>query len=125
MTAHTAPDTKALVMDYLAGALPVPVVSIRPDGGDAPTKFVRVLVTGGAGRSQQLLTRTQVTVDAYAPTGGAARDLAATVEALVHDLPATPVPVAAVTGTTPTELPDPDTASPRWTATYTLTTRIT
>ncbi|MDU0349233.1 hypothetical protein [Actinomyces sp. MRS3W] len=125
MTRMTAPDVKALVMAALAAGLDCPVVSRRPDNGEAPARFVRVIDTGGTGRADRILTVGQVTVDSYAASTGQARDLAATVEAIICDLPATTVPVANVTCTSPAELPDPDTGQARYTATYQITTRLT
>lgn len=121
------PDVKALVMAYVAAEQDLPVFSKRPDpdveGPTPPAAFVRVLATGGPGRSQRILQTVQLTIDTYSTSTGAAYTAAAVVDALMQALPSSTVPVTAVTGSTPAEMPDPDIASPRYTATYQLTVR--
>ena len=114
------PDVKALFIQHLPDVVAVPVVSKRPD--DGTRKFVRVVGTGGPGRSDRILQTVQITVDSYAPSTGAAYELAADVDAWVHSLPASGLPIGMIPwATTPSEYPDPDTGSPRYTATYQLT----
>ncbi len=48
-------DVKLIVMEWLKSVLDVPVVSTRPDGKDAPSRFVRVIPTGGQGRHGRVL----------------------------------------------------------------------
>lgn len=117
------PDVKALVLAYLRDRVAVPVVSTRPDDGTA--SFVRVIGTGGPGRHDRILQTVQLTIDCYAASTGRAYDLAATVDAAMHDLPASDVPVSHVPwATTPQDYPDPDTGSARYTATYQLVVKL-
>lgn len=113
------PDVKALILEHLPDVVGAPVVSTRPDNGVA--KFVRVIGTGGPGRSNRILQTVQVTIDSYASSTGGAFSLAADVDAWVHSLPSSPLPINSIaSGTTPADYPDPDTGSPRYTATYQL-----
>lgn len=122
MSRFETPDVKALVMAYLRAGQSLPVVSTRPDK-DPPKEFVRVIGTGGRGRSQRILRAVQLTIDTYSTSTGKAYTAAAEVDALMQALPSSTVPVTAVTGSTPAEMPDPDIASPRYTATYQLSVR--
>lgn len=123
MSRYSTPDVKALVMAYLGAAQSLPVVSKRPDAASAPKEFVRVIGTGGRGRSNRVLQTVQLTIDTYSASTGKAYTAAAVVDSLMQALPSSTVPVTAVTGSTPAEMPDPDIASPRYTATYQLTAR--
>lgn len=123
MSRFETPDVKALVMAYLRAGQSLPVVSTRPDKDSAPKEFVRVIGTGGQGRSQRILQAVQLTIDTYSTSTGTAYTAAAEVDALMQALPSSTVPVTAVTGSTPAEMPDPDIASPRYTATYQLSVR--
>lgn len=122
MSRFETPDVKALVMAYLGIGQSLPVVSTRPDK-DPPREFVRVIGTGGQGRSNRVLQTVQLTIDTYSTSTGKAYTAAAEVDALMQALPSSTVPITAVTGSTPAEMPDPDIASPRYTATYQLTVR--
>ena len=122
MSRFETPDVKALVMAYLGAAQSLPVVSKRPDK-DSTAAFVRVISTGGRGRSSRVLQTVQLTIDCYSTSTGKAYTAAAEVDALIHGLPSSTVPITAVTGSTPAEMPDPDTAQARYTATYMLQTR--
>lgn len=122
MSLFETPDVKALVMGYLRASQSRPVVSTRPEK-DPPKEFVRVIGTGGQGRSNRVLQTVQLTIDTYSTSTGKASTAAAEVDALIHGLPSSTVPITAVTGSTPAEMPDPDIASPRYTATYQLTVR--
>lgn len=122
MSLFETPDVKALVMGYLRASQSRPVVSTRPEK-DSPKEFVRVIGTGGRGRSNRVLQTVQLTIDTYSTSTGTAYTAAAEVDALIQELPSSTVPVTAVTGSTPAEMPDPDSASPRYTATYQLTVR--
>lgn len=121
------PDVKAIVMRRLTSELDgVDVVSTRPDGPDAPKRFVRVVGTGGPGRHMRILQTVQVTLDSYAESKGAAFELARDVDAVMHALPFTDELVARVHfATTPADYPDPDITSQRYTATYQFTVLLT
>lgn len=118
------PDLKQLLLAHLAARLDVPVVSTRPDAADRPDRFVRLIVTGGAGRHSRVAYTVQITVDSYAASPGRAALLAMDVDEIMRALPASPLPVTSVTGTAPQESPDADTAQARCTATYQLPTVI-
>ena len=122
MGVYSVPDVKAVVMAYLKGAQAAPVVSKRPDTSPPP-EFVRVIGTGGPGRSQRVLQTVQLTIDSYSASTGKAYTLAATVDALMAGLPASDQPITSVSSTTPAEFPDPDTGQSRYTATYQLSVR--
>ncbi|QHO91027.1 hypothetical protein CWT12_06445 [Actinomyces sp. 432] len=119
-----AVDAKEILLTWLTDQVSVPVVSTRPDNKDAPATFVRLLLTGGTGRHDRALHTTQLTIDSYAPTTAAAVELALAVDAAVHGAVAGLSPVVRVSGTSPSESPDPDTTSARATATYQITTRL-
>lgn len=121
MTGFEPLDAKLIIMTWLDLNLAVPVVSTRPDGVDGPSRFVRVLATGGAGRHNQVLQTRQVTIDCYAETLLRAVDLGLQVEKAMHAAPGWSRHVVSVSGTSPVELPDPDTGQRRVTATYQVT----
>lgn len=112
------PDVKALIMAHIRDSLGERVVSSRPD--DGAERFVRVLATGGRGRTNRIVQHTQLTIDCYAESPGKAYRLAADVDELMHDLPSSPVPIVGVNSNTPADNPDPDTGSARYTTTYQL-----
>lgn len=113
------PDVRALILEHLPEAVGALVVSTRPDN-DTKT-FVRALRTGGPGRSNRILQTVQITVDCYARTPDGAQELAENVDAWMHSLPSSPLPINSIaSATTPADYPDPDTGSPRFTATYQL-----
>ena len=119
------PDLVPLVVALLSSELDVPVSTRRPeqnDGVEPPARFVVVVPTGGAGRSDRVLQGLQLTFDCYAPTGGTARTLAMALDGAMYGLPVNGLPVSKVTGSTPAADVDPDTEKPRYTATYQLTT---
>ena len=109
-------------MGYLKAAQDVPVLSKRPDT-NPPKQFEVVIGTGGSGRSQRVLQAVQLTIDCYGQSTGTAYTLAAQMDALIQQLPSSAAPIVAVTGSTPAEMPDPDTTQARYTATYQLTVR--
>lgn len=124
--AGTSRDTKALVMAALKAALPdVQVVSSVPyANGDPPVPLVLVLATGGQGQHHRVLSTGQVTIDSFAPTTGQAMRLALRVDAAVNALVAGhDWPVTKITGSAPSESPDPTITAARATATYQITTR--
>lgn len=125
MSLHLPIDTVAVVVEALAARLDdTPVVTRRPDVASGPRRFVRVVATGGRGRHDRMLHTAQVTVDSYAPTAAQAMELALTVDATVHMLPETDVPVAHIEASSaPTNLPDQQAGAQRCTATYQITTR--
>lgn len=120
-------DTKALVMAALKAAIPdADIVSVRPDGDGAPPErgVIRIVATGGQGRHRRVLYTGQVTVNSYAATTGQAMRLALRADTAINALvKGDDYPVTRVTGNAPNESPDPDTAWPRVTATYQITTR--
>lgn len=114
------PDVQTVVMESLQ-SLNVPVTAIRLD--DGTPQFIRVVNTGGPGRSDRIVHTTQLTISSYAKTPGLAYALATSVEELLHGLPTlSDSPVAAVQfATAPHDSPDPDTTMSRYVATYQLT----
>ena len=120
------PDIKRLLLGYLAEATGKPTVSTRPEnaatGTASPAEFIRVVATGGQGRSNRVIQHVQFTIDAYSTSNQNAWLLAASVDEAMYRLPQSALPVSRVQGNTPAESPDPDTASARYTATYQLTT---
>ena len=119
--APRTPDAKRIVMEHLISAVSAEVFSRRPDGDNHPDRFVVVIATGGSGVTQKALAVAQITVDAYGRSIGDAMDLARDTIDAIHELPNRRVGVAHVQSTMPAELPDPDTAQPRATATCTIT----
>lgn len=69
------PDPKAVMVEHLAGVLDVPVASRVPD--QRPERFVRVLVTGGAGLNGRVFSSVRFTVEAWATVEHEAAQLAA------------------------------------------------
>lgn len=114
-----SPDLKKLISAYLADAIRVRVVSTRPEN---EPEFVRVIATGGQGRSNRVQQHVQFTIDSYSTSTQNAWQVANSVDEAMHSLPQSDVPVSHVQGSTPADNPDPDTASPRYSATYQLTT---
>ncbi|GAB3293027.1 hypothetical protein [Pseudoclavibacter terrae] len=111
------PDVKALILQHLPEVVGAVVVSSRPDNGT--NRYVRVLASGGDGRSNRLQQTLQVTLDVYAESTGRAHTLAMDADAWMHALPASALPINRIAGaTTPAEYPDPDVGLARYTATY-------
>lgn len=117
------PDLVPALRTYLAGEVGVPVVLARPD--DGTTRYVVVIATGGLGRQRRVLQGIQFTIDSYGATTGVARALSYEVDSAMHGLVGSVVPIARVTGSTPSDSPDPEPESPRFTATYQLTCKLT
>lgn len=117
------PDVQQLIVDHLGSAVGALVVKSRPDDGTGT--YVRVLRTGGAGRSNRIRQTVQVTLDSYARTTDGAKLLAENVDEWVHALPESALPISTVAGaSTPSELPDPNVKSARYTATYQLVVKL-
>lgn len=117
------PDVLALIIEHMPGAVGARVVDERPD--DGTSTFVRVLRTGGQGRENRLRQVVQVTLDSYARTKDGAKLLADNADEWMHSLPASSLPINAILGSsTPSDFPDTDTRSARYTATYQVGTRV-
>lgn len=123
MSAYRPADVKLIVMDWLKTELDAPVVSTRPDQVGKPSRFVRVIATGGQGRHDRVLQTSQVTIDSYAETPARAMTLALMVDTAMHAAVQRTGLISAVSGTSPAEFPDPDTGQARATTTYQVTVR--
>lgn len=117
-------DAKLEVLAYLKTRVGFPVVSTRPDKADAPKQFVRLITTGGGGRTSRILQDALVTVDSYAETSARSMRLALNVDALIHQMPTISGHIVQVRGSYPSEFPDPETGQARCTATYQFTVKI-
>lgn len=113
------PDLKVLISDHLRAEIGVRVVS---GWVDDEAEFVRVIATGGQGRSNRVQQHVQFTIDTYSTSTQNAWRLASLVDEAMYGLPQSDLPVSHVQGSAPADNPDPDTASPRYSATYQLTT---
>lgn len=119
-----APAADGIVQAYLDDALtPVPVSTQVPD--PRPSSFVTVLLTGGGGRRGVVLQDSQVTVECWAATEGAAATLMMLADAHMNRAPymADSGIRAVSTLGGATNLPDPDSGQARFTATYIVTVR--
>lgn len=116
------PGDKA-VIDYLEPLVaPVPVATSVPQA--RPSKFIRVLLTGGAGRRGLVLHDSNVTVECWASTYADASALAALVDGHMHNARFVSKTLRSVQPYgAPVNLPDPDSGQHRLTATYQVTTR--
>lgn len=123
MSAYRPVDVKLIVMDWLKTELDVPIVSTRPDHPGKPARFVRVIATGGQGRHDRVLQTSQVTIDSYAKTPARAMTLALRIDTAMHAAVHRTGLISSVSGTSPAEFPDPDTAQARATTTYQVTVR--
>lgn len=123
MTSYRPVDVKLIVMDWLKTVLDVPVVSTRPDQAGKPSRFVRVIATGGQGRHSRVLQTSQVTIDSYAETPARAMALALMVDTAMYEATYCEGLIGVVSGTSPAEFPDPDTGQARATTTYQVTVR--
>lgn len=130
MGRRVAPDVPGLLIETLPGMLTglpeeidsLRVVGVKPhDSTDDP--YVLILDTGGAGRIERMLYRSQVTVDCYGPTAWWAGEIARRVDAAIHSLPSAPGRVAQVTSPAPSEFPDLEGELPRYTCTYQILSR--
>jgi hypothetical protein len=116
-----APDPLAVAVAYLNGELAGRGEPARASGAipnPRPASFIKVSVTGGAGRASLVYVSPFVTFDCWAPTSPAASDLASLVAALILAMPDRYVGPAVVYSATelafPAEQPDPDTRLPRY-----------
>lgn len=117
-------DITALVVTILNGALSVPVSSRIPR--DRPASHVIVNRTGGA-PDGTVLDRPVVLVEAYAPTGPAAFDLANEARdalAATQHTTVDGVPIVRVNASAPLDYTDPDDNHHRYQLTATLVTRM-
>lgn len=117
-----APESAATVIGYLnSKSLTATAYGKIPE--TRPDTFIRVINTGGAGRTQRVIHRAIVIVECWAANQDAASTLAATVDALVFDMADDGIvyavrPVAAFAF-----LPDPTSKQDRYTATYEIVSR--
>lgn len=124
----TFPDVEAAAQDYLSGQLTAlsdtaAVVVKIPD--PRPTRMVKVNRTGGV-RTGLVLEQAQLTVECWDARADLAHDLAQIARGLLWVMPqrystATTYRVEELGGLA--NLPDPDTALPRYTFTLLITTR--
>ena len=125
MTAEVivAPGVDDVVVQYLRPRLTPIFVSIAVPQ-TRPTKFVRVLSTGGRGRYDVVLHAATITVEAWATTEGEASTLMMLADAHMHAAPRTGGAIRAVTAfAAPMNLPGPTSGQRRYTATYEVTVR--
>ena len=78
------PDVEVALVKYLAAALGVRVAVSTPADLDRLPGFIRV--TRGPGSDDGVTDAPAVDVEAFAPTRGAARDLAERARAAMHEL---------------------------------------
>lgn len=126
------PDAEAVVMRYLdqklaAIGLPTMVITYRVSGGAPPTRWVRVVRTGGT-RRDMVTDAAQITLDCYASTEANAYALASKVRALLAAMPDAGNPDGATVYRCrelggPSNLPDPLTRQNRYTLTVLLDIR--
>ncbi len=70
------PDPKKVLIDFLAELLPPEVHVGSQVPVDRPDRFVRVLVTGGAGVDQRIFVDVQFTVEVWGQSEGETSDMA-------------------------------------------------
>ena len=118
-----APAGDAVVVAYLKPLLmPVKVVTDVPS--PRPTKFVRILLTGGGGRRAMVLHDAQVTVEAWGSTYSEASTLMMLADAHMHAARFNSDDIYNVESFgAPVNLPDPTSGQSRLTATYQVTLR--
>lgn len=118
------PDAVEVVTDYLAFELPLQMsaatVGTRVPK-QRPAEFVTVRRIGGTA-SSLVIDNAQLSVECWATSEAAAADLAQLVRGLVHAMAGTTQGSVAVYRVTeiggPAMLPDPDSDTPRYVATY-------
>lgn len=117
------PDVEALIVeDFATNLAPYPVATAVPD--PRPAAFIRILRTGGEGRTQRVLERVNITVEAWADDEVTAHNIAADCEARLFELADLPGEFYSVEPfSSPARLPDPVSAQHRYTATYQVTVR--
>lgn len=125
-----APDVESLLVSYLsselAARLAEPGVKVSTKvPNPRPGRFVRVLLTGGAGRSSVVLESATVTVEAWGERETDAYSLAQLCRGLIHA-------IDVVNGvqfyrvedfSAPANLPDPNSGQVRYTASYVVRVR--
>jgi hypothetical protein len=124
----TFPDVESAAIDYLIGVLDTVgdtawVGNFIPK--PRPTRMVKVIRTGGP-RLSLVLEQAQITYECWDELAQDAHDLAQMVRGLLWVMPdryttVTTYKVVDLGG--PANLPDPDTALPRYTGTVLITTR--
>lgn len=130
-----APDVVDLAVAWLRAQLPtipdqapVPVHRQVPD--PRPATFVTVRLLGGPGRDPAVpvVDRTQIAVEAWAPSAAAAHDLAQNARAVIHAAQGVVLGGVQVYRVDeaggPVDLPDPLSDQARFTFTAELTVRI-
>jgi hypothetical protein len=123
----TFPDAVAAVRDYLNAQLPTftdDAAVVQKIPNPRPTRLVKVNRTGGA-RLDLIRDQAQITVECWDVREDDAHDLAQVCRGLIHAMPGryAAVNVYRVQNLGFTDLPDPDTASPRFTFTVLLDIR--
>lgn len=115
------PDVDAMVLAFLEDRVTQPIHTTVPE--DRPATFVRAWRNGGAAINRVLETAT-VTVDAWAPDSVEAHDLASDLRHLfLNEYNAMPLVrrVDEISG--PYSIPDPESGSPRYRFSVSLTVR--
>lgn len=124
------PDATDVVIFHLADELTAVFGETAPVGprvpDPRPAKFVRVVRTGGA-RLNVVADDPQITVESWAERDEDAHDLAQHCRAVLHAMPGTSVDGVAVyrvaEAAGPANLPDPESAQPRYVQTFTVALR--
>lgn len=121
MSAPVAPAVDALVVAWLASKVDPPVATKVPQ--TRPSSFVRVLLTGGPGRSQVVIHRATVVVEAWGSTTSEAASLARELDVAMYEAELagqwySTSPLSAIG-----YLPDPKSGQERYTATYEVAVR--
>lgn len=117
-------DAALAAITHIRTGVTVPVLGAVEN--PRPASFVTVQRTGGP-RGDLITDAAQLTVECWAGTIEAAHDLAQQARALLHDLPGRTVAGVTVYRVDefggPAFLPDPDSATPRFTFTATVAAR--
>lgn len=122
MAFPTAPDAAVVTIAHLnSKGLTAPAYGVVPD--PRPAQFVRVMATGGAGRSHRVIHRGLVVVECWGGSIVEASDLAREVEPVVLAMEDEGVAYRVVPGSAFGLLPDPTSKQARYTATFELVLR--
>lgn len=122
LVAPSADDLFATYLRSLLGSTPCAIEVPEP----RPAEFVRVMLTGGAGRRNVAQHEAQVTVEGWAGTAEEASTLMHLADAHMHNARYADIGVFTVSALgAPVSLPDPDSGSPRYTASYLVLLRTT
>jgi len=121
------PAIDALLVAYLQETIP-PEFGVRVSTripNPRPDALVRVMLTGGAGRSSVVLHTSTVAVEAWGPDVPSASSLANYVDALLFAAPGDIPDLYGVRSVGAVQYyPDADTGAERYTASYELVTRV-